>query len=305
MNISVEEFIKSYGSILGQSEDSDCAYDLINKARHIAYPLGDWVGTMAYMGFNASKGVLTLPSDIDFIRGARSCNGIVDIDLGHITKELYCGCACNPVISKMLGRVYSPFQSTENATYFAYAVNLKDVGAELRVQYETGKGTRHDETISLLHLQPTTLRNRIGKILRVTKSVTHGAVAIAIGDDPQNPVAIDHISATDMNPTYARYCFPCSGCLALEVKKRMIPYSKASAGDILDIHPEALSIFIAAVLDKDARKDGWQKSYSASVQLAVQFLKQEQINEEGTNDAQQEVQYHDHAFEQLVEDNSI
>ena len=305
MNISVEEFIKSYSSILGVGGDSSCAYDLINKARLVAYPLGDWIGTMDYMGFNASKGVLTLPSEVDFIRGARGSCGIIEIDAGHVTKEIYCGCRANPIISKKIGRVYSPFQSTENIPYFAYAVNKNDIGKQLRVQYENSKGTRHDEYVDLLHLQPTVLLGRPARILRVTKPVTAGAVAFSIGVDPENPIEITYLAANDMHPTYSQYCFSFSGCLALEVKKRMLPYSIESIDEILDIHPEALSILIAAVIAKDTRKEGWQKDYSASISLAVNFLRQEQINEDSTNDAQLSVQFHDYTFEELTTLQSI
>lgn len=305
MNISVKEFIDNYASILGVGYDSKCAYELINKARFLAYPLGDWVGTMAYMGFNASKGMMVLDSDMDFIRGARSGHGIVEIDVGHVTKEVYCGCKANPIISKRIGRVYSPFQSTENSVMFAYAVNQKDEGKELRIQYESAKGTKYDETISLIHLQPTFLINKLSKITRISKPVTSGAIAIALGPDHKNPIAIAHISAGDMNPVYNQYCFPCSGCLALEVKKRMIPYSIESMDDVLDIHPEAMSLFISAIKSKDSNKEGWQKDYSASVSLAVNFLRQEQINEDATNDAQITVQFHDYGFNELVHQQSI
>lgn len=305
MNISVSEFIDNYASILGVGSDSKCAFDLINKARFIAYPLGDWVGTMEYLGFNAAKGTMILPSEFDFIRGARSCGHIIDIDVGHVTKELYCGCKSCPVITKRIGRVYSPFQSTENQPFYAYAVNLRDAGKQLRVQYETLKGTRNDETITLLHLQPTYLINRPAKITRITKSVTSGVIAIALGVDYQNPILISHISAGDMNPVYNQYCFTCGGCIAIEVKKRMMPYSIDSLGDVLDIHPEALSLFITAVKSKDKSEAGWQKDYGASVALGVNFLRQEQINEDSTNDAQLTVQFHDHGFDELTYQQSI
>lgn len=305
MNISVREFVDNYASILGVGSDSKCAYELINKARFLVYPLGDWVGTMEYMGFNASKGTMTLPSDMDFIRGARSGNGIVEIDVGHVTKEIYCCCKANPIISKRIGRVYSPFQSTENSPFYAYAVNQNDEGKELRIQYESRKGTKYDETISLIHLQPTYLINIPSKITRISKPVTRGVVAIAVGPNHKNPVAISHLSAGDMNPVYTQYCFPCSGCLAIEVKKRMIPYSIDSADDVLDIHPEAMSLLISAIKAKDSNKEAWQKDYSASVSLAVNFLRQEQINEDATNDAQLTVQFHDHGFNELVYQQSI
>jgi hypothetical protein len=301
-SISAREFIDEYFQVVGVNSDNECAYQLLNQARNLAYPLGDWVGTMDHRLINVTNGCFVLPSDLELIRGARNCYGdIIPIDLGHVTKDFYNHCDPQPLIVKSIGRIYSPFQSTENLPIYFHAVNGKDIGKEIRVQYLGTRGARYEDTITLRHLKPTKLKNHAARILRITKPRTVGLVAVYYGSDSNNPSGVDYILAADTNPSYTVYKSECAGTIAIESKKRMMPLSLDSADDVLDIHPEALASFITAIRARDERKDGWLNNYSAAVSLGVNYLKQEQINEAATNDGDIPVQYVSQLTNDLVD----
>lgn len=274
VNIAVEEFIQMNSEVIGFGPESQCAYDLINKARIIAYASGDWVGTLSYERVKVDGCNFMLPSKFETIKRAKGINGIdVTVD-GLMDLAGFNGC-CEDVIVRINKKVYLPFQLTEKLPLSFFAVNKKDEGKELRVPYMDTAGSLNDEIVPLLHQKPTRLINIPLDVLRISKPTTVGMVGIQHGDKTA------YIPANEKSPTYNVYSSSLSDCvIAVEVKHKYIPYTIEDANSVLDINPEALSSLIVAVKAKDKKKDdNWIAQYAASVKLATDFLKAELKNE--------------------------
>jgi len=71
INITLEEFLNTYQDSIGYSVTSQCALDLVNRARAVAYPMGDWVGTMVYRVIAVGNNCFMLPYDLEVIRSAK------------------------------------------------------------------------------------------------------------------------------------------------------------------------------------------------------------------------------------------
>lgn len=295
INMSVGEFIQTYSDIIGYDEDSQCSYDLINKARVIAYPVGDWVGTLTYEAIPVSNnGSFVLPSHIEVIKSARGFNSGEDFKIhSQIQPSQWERCCHGETLVRLEGRIYSPIQLTEKAVVYFRAVNKKDEGVQVRVDYTDTSGSLRDETIDLMHYKCTRLKNKPSKINRIEKPRTIGPIEFKAGS------SIAYIPAIEKFPSYGLYCADslCGGCVAIKAKKKCMPYTKADINEIIDINPEALSSLIIAVKFKESRGENWTAQYAAAVKIGIDFLKMEVKNETTTDQGIEPVQFRDRTFE--------
>lgn len=300
INITVKEFIDAYPSVIGYDYTSQCAYDLINRARIIAYPIGDWVGTMAYRPvYLVKQCYFILPYDLDIIREAKCLNGrSLNLDSIISKDEFCCG---DPVLTRIGGRTYLPFQLTAVNPLCFYAINRKDKGSPVRVVYIDWSGTMHDEEVTLGHTkhEATRLTNIPKTIMRIAKGSTHGNVTVT------NSVDTAFLAHNDKTPTFTVYevgdiCK--SECIAIYAKKKYIPYTLDDESAVLDINPEALSSLIIAIKAKDARSDNWVAEYGSAVSLAKNFLNAELTNEQSTLVGITAVNFHSQLTEDLRQD---
>lgn len=296
INITVKEFIDSNPGIIGFDSSSQCAYDLINRARIIAYPIGDWVGTMVYRPVALRGCLFTLPYDLEVIREAKNICGRVLTPDSVISRNEFEFCN-DTLMTRMEGRTHFPFQLTERPLCF-WAINKGDKGSKLRVVYIDWGGTMRDEELELGHTSSEAVRlsSYPHTITRLTKGSTNGYVIATDG------VETAHLSPSDKNPMFTTYrlnnlCRPT--CIAIYAKKKYIPYSLADDEAVLDINPEALSSLIIAIKAKDARAQGWIAEYSNSVSLAKNFLNAELTNEQSTTVGIATVDYHSQLTESL------
>jgi hypothetical protein len=302
INMTVGEFIQTNSDIIGYDEDSQCAYDLINKARIIAYPVGEWVGTMSYEAIPvAADGTFVLPSHLETIKHARGFNSGEDITIhSQIHPSQWERCCHGETLVRINGRIYSPFQLTEKAVVCFRAVNKQDEGVSVRVSYTDWSGSLRDETVSLLHYKKTRLKHQPKKINRIEKPRTVGPVEFSAG------CSIAYIDAIEKSPSYTVYCADtlCGGCVAIQAKKKYIPYTKADINEVIDINPEALSSLIIAVKYKEGRGENWTAQYGAAVKIAIDFLKQEVKSETSTEKGTEPVQSRDYYFESFLNQNN-
>lgn len=280
INITVGEFISAYNNIIGSDEDSQCAYDVINRARITAYPIGDWVGTMVHRPISVNNCSFILPYDLETIKQAKNFNGRSIGINSLVSREEFCSCN-DEVLVRIDGRLYIPFQLTEKQPFSMFAVNAKDKGHKVRVSYLDWSGTMHDEEIELLHNARSQVKTRYipKSILRITKGRTYGMVGVCQGSNKT------YLAPEDKVPSFTVYCadVKCNPCIVVFAKKKYIPYDTSDAGTVLDINPEALSSLIVAIKVKDSRKDGWTNEYAASVKFAKDFLNTELNNEKSTS----------------------
>src|SRR6187551_2007735 len=159
INITLEEFLDMYQDSVGHGPNSQCAFDMVNRARAVAYPMGDWVGTMVYRVVSVNSNCFILPYDLDVIRSAKVNFGH-QITINSVTdKRTYCDCG-DCVMTRVDGRLYNPFPLTGKGAYNVFAVNSNDVGKKVRIQYVTHQGSAHDETIELGHTKRKSVRLR-------------------------------------------------------------------------------------------------------------------------------------------------
>ncbi len=296
INITLKEFIESNQGIVGFDSSSQCAYDLINRARIIAYPIGDWVGTMAYRSVMVNQGCyFILPYDLEVIREAKNiCGRILGID-SVVSRDEF-DCCHDTLLTRIDGRAHFPFQLTERPLCF-WAINKGDKGSKVRVVYIDWGGTMRDEEIELGHTSNEAVRltSYPKTIIRFTKGSKHGYVVATDG------LETAHFNPTDKNPMFTIYKVnSCSSqCIAIYAKKKYIPYSPDDEESVLDINPEALSSLIIAIKAKDARAQNWANEYSAAVSLAKNFLNAELTNEQSSTVGIAPVDYHSQLTEDL------
>jgi hypothetical protein len=295
INITLEEFLEMYQDSIGHGINSQCAFDLVNRARAVAYPMGDWVGTMVYRVVSVNANCFILPYDLEVIRSAKvnlgyhlTINSVVD-------RRAYCDCdEC--VLTRVDGRIYNPFQLTGRAPYHVFAVNSNDKGKKVRIQYTSLAGSAHDETIELNHTKnkSTRLRHVPFQINRIEKESTVGLVGISQGS------TVAYLYPHDKSPTYTLYWTNVnSGCVAINAKRRYIPYGRQDLGAIIDIHPEALSTLIIALKAKDRKDPGWAQEHADAVKLSKDFLTVELSDETTQNKAMTPVETEDHFINSL------
>lgn len=281
INITLGEFLEMYQDSIGHGSNSQCALDLINRARAVAYPMGDWVGTMVYRVIAVCNNCFMLPYDLDVIRSAKHNFGHEITINSVIDKRTYCDCG-DCVMTRVDGRVYNPFVLTEKSPYYMWAINSNDVGKKVRVQYVTFSGSVHDETLELRHgrRKATRLRHIPFSITRIEKEPTVGLVGLAQGCNSA------YLYPHDSSPVYTLYWTNvCASCIAISAKRRYIPYTINDLNSIVDIHPEALSTLIIALKAKDRKDPGWSKEHADAVRLAKDFLTMELSDETTQNKA--------------------
>lgn len=280
INITVREYIEMYSDIIGNDPEEQCSIDLVNKARIIAYPTGDWVGTVGYEKLSTNNGNFVLPTEYESIREAKYvCGGNVQVETGPINQSDYFSCASPVVITKLAGRTYSPIQLTENCALDILICNSRDEGKSIRVIYSDSNGSSRDETI-ILSETPTRLQYLPSSIKRISKQRTVGSVILRSNGKE------GIVKAFETSPVYSIYCIlpanSCSGAIYYKAKKRCIPYTIDDLDDPLDINPEALSSFCLATKFKSDREATWFSDYTGAIKLGKDLLKAEYLNEQET-----------------------
>jgi hypothetical protein len=296
VSITVKEFMRMYSDIIGFTSDSDCALDVINKARAVLYPGGNWDGTISYEIVRVVDGILVLPSHLDSIKSARICNYDIGVS-SMIDKDGYnnCGAACAVRLSS---RLFLPFQLTEPFEQLSFtALNPKDDGKTILITYIDSKKSTRSESITLSYRNPAKLTYRPQEITGLTKDETISQVYLALGSNPKKPTKSGFLPS-DTNPSFSAYCLNVTGeCnIAIEAKRRYRPYTSSDNNTNIDINPEALSSAIIAVKVKDARAEGWIQEYAQAIKFATDFLKAEQQDIASNNQAAQSVDYDDSMF---------
>lgn len=301
INITVREFLRMYSDLVGSKPETQCAIDLVNQARIIAYPIGDWVGTIGYEYLPALNGLFSLPSEYEAIREAKAVCGKdnIHIHTGPITAHDYSSCCGTMLITKLYGRSYLPFQLTEQTRLKFSAKNAKDEGAVIRVQYTDIAGSARDESAKLLFRKPTALKYIPKKINRISKNKTNGKILIQSGS------SYGYIEAYETNPSYSIYCsqiVSCSGPVYVRAKKKCILYTLDNLDDVLDINPEAVSSFILAAKVKSKQELNWSQDYQSAIKLGTDILKKEYVNEEDTSIGTHPVNMEESFFDSLIEE---
>lgn len=303
INITVRDFLSMYSDIVGSSPDTQCAIDLVNQARIIAYPIDDWVGTIGYESLPTLNGVFLLPSEYEEIREAKNaCSDKgIHVHTGPITAHDFGSCCGTFLITKLYGRSYCPIQLTEKYRLKFSALNAKDAGNEIRVQYIDTAGSFRDETASLFFRKPVALRYIPRQIKRITKPRTVGKILVQSGETS------GCIESYETSPVYSIYCAQspsCSGPIYLRCKKRCILYTLDNLDDILDINPEAISSFILACKVKAKQEPNWSQDYQAAIRLGTDLLKKEYANEENTSVGTHPVNMEETFFDSLLINNN-
>lgn len=283
ISISVRDFIDTYQNIIGYSADSQCAIDIINKARIIAYSTGDYVGTTTQIGLILCDGCVVIPSNIDSIRNVYACDSSYMVSYNGIPvyKHDYCSCIKDKVVTKQIDRVAVPFLMGNPSVISIKSINKGDAGKEVVVDYIDSAGTYRKESINLLFQEPVRLQYTVKKVVAIKKPITNGDLIISQCDNNYK------ISSRETNPSYAVYKVEgnvcgCK-CVVAKAKKRYIKYTLDNLDDMLDINPEGLTTLISAVKTRDKGDANWISLYSAEVSLATEFFRREKDLEEASD----------------------
>lgn len=302
VNTSIREFIRENQEIIGFDPEDQCAIDMVNKARVVAYPMGDWVGTVGYFAAPMHCGNFLLPSCYESIRQVRQCNsqGRVQLDIDSVE---YNSCGGMIIMARLFGRSYCPI--TLNGCPLSFSIcNKQDEGKLLRVQYVDNKGSMRDENVIMVQspvMGGSTLNYIPGEIKRITKPVTVGMVRVTAGS------STGFIESWDRNPTYSIYTSTgtncnCDGPVYVKAKKKCIPYTLDNLDDVLDINPEALSSLVFAVKAKSRQQQDWFQNYQSLVRLAKEFLNAELQNETDTSVGMASVRMDDKFFNSMLDE---
>lgn len=302
INTTVRDFIRENQEIIGFEPEDQCAVDMVNKARVIAYPMGDWVGTVGYFAAPMHCGNFFLPSCYESIRQVRQCNnqGRVQLDIDSVEYNM---CGGLIIMARLYGRSYCPVMLNGCPLTFTVC-NKQDENKLIRVQYVDNKGSMRDENVKMAYpYSPATfgassLTYIPGEIKRITKPVTVGMVRVNSG------TAEGYIESWDRNPTYSIYTSTgtncnCDGPVYVKAKKKCIPYTTDNLDDVLDINPEALSSLVFAVKAKSRQQQDWLQNYQSLVRLAKEFLNAELQNETDTSVGMASVRMDDKFFNSL------
>lgn len=301
VNISVRQFINMYSETLGYSGDSDCALNLINQARAIAYPLGDWDGSLSLRSLPVVNGKLILPSKYETIKSARTPLGKIDIQNNIFIDRSFYDCCTPCSITKMIDRSYLPFQLTAGYNLFFRILKDQDIGSLIQVSYNDTHGSPRHETIKLEE-KPAKLSYSPSVINNIVKDVTKASVMVSMAKDKKSaPIAQGLIYSNERNPTYSIYCTNVNcGYILVEAKKKYIPYNEFDYDDPIDINPVSLVSFIIAAKAQSERGENWTQEYSQSVELGVNFLRKEAHDSAEINKAAEEVQLTERAYDDLI-----
>jgi len=300
VNITVREFADSYKDIIGSGPDNQCSIDLINQARIIAYPLGLWVGLEVYRRISVVNGTFLLPYDLETIKGAKDWSG-QSLNVTNVSYEDYCTCCGGSVLTRIEGRVYSPFTPSGLLPVSFRNANRRDNGVQIRVVYLDTFGSMHDETLEVNQLTETRLIHIPHTIKRISKPTTAGIIEIK---ECKNVVG--YIYPVEKSPVYTLYCIQghCVGSICINAKKKYIPYTLDDTEEILDINPEALTSFIIAIKAKLKRDSGWMSEYSQTVKFGKEFLEKELLNERDTSIGTHPVDYTNYFYDSLLQNSN-
>lgn len=297
--ITVRQFIDQNSAIMDYGSDSQCALDLLNQARVIAYPTGDWVGTIGYTGIPANRGEFLLPSCYDAIREVRQCsvNGIVS---HQMQASDYNQCGGQIVLARLQGRAYCPIPCN-GKNFYARCLNLQDVGKPVTFHYIDNAGSSRVQTINLQHASKVNQEDFCldyipNQITKISKPVTIGRVHLTNGNE------IGYLESWEQLPAYSIYQtngVNCGGPVYVKAKKKCIPYTSDNLDDLLDINPEALTSFLLAVKEKNNQGPDWITNYRNLIKFGTDFLKTELTNENDTSIGMSPVIMNDSFFDDL------
>lgn len=306
VSITVRQFISDNAALIGFRVDDPCALNLVNQARFIAYPTGDWVGTIGYTGIPTERGQFLLPAQFDAIREVRQCsvNGTVS---ANMQASDYYNCGGQIVVARLHGRAYSPIACNGRHLYVK-CLNLQDVGKVINFDYVDNLGSERNQDLILQHGSKQNgedwCLDYVPNVIRkIVKPVTVGRVYLT------NTSVIGYLEPWERIPTYSIYQtngLHCGGPVYVKAKKKCIPYTEENLDDILDINPEALGSFLLAAKEKGNQGQDWITNYRNLVRLGTDFLKTELTNENDTSIGMTPVSMNDSFFNDLsIHSNAI
>ena len=284
--MKVIDFLEEYKSEIGVSPDSCDAISLINKARELLYPLGEFVGTMGYGTITLTDNKCAyLPYDIETLKRAfTGCKNIVIEDSGYCSMaDEFCQCGCSSTdLTAIKTGTFSPlpFDTLNNRAYYFRNISKLDNGKKINISYVDSSGTERTEEVILDRDKPVNLCHPMNHVLSLHKDRTLGIVGLYINPSSGSgkAVLIHRIYPKETYPMYAKYSFAgcfCE-CIVLYGKKRFIGYTNDDYGMEmqLDINPHALVLGIKAIQNLSGAKEDLN-FYAQYVKLAKEFLKQE------------------------------
>lgn len=300
--MTLRQYIEDNKSSIGSGPEDSCSLSWVNKARIVAYPLGDWVGTIDYIGAPTYRGSFILPSFCEAIREIRRCASDESWVTQSVPREYYDQCGGEVIMSRVAGRTYCPISVGANTLSFSF-LNSKDHEVELEVKYIDTSGSMRYEVLKVPHQRKgSALLGYIpSRVLKIQKPVTVGRVEVCNGNE------IGYIEPYETIPQYSIYQstgLDCGGPLVVKVKKRCIAYTSSDLDSLIDINPEALTSLVIACRVKEDRSITFVQDYAALVTMATDFLKKELSNEHDTSRGTEPVNAHNYFFDDLLQETS-
>ena len=296
--MNVEDFISTNTQIINRTVESCDIADIINAARSLLYPLGDWSGTMEYGAIPENKSCVVAPYEIETIRSASAgCKHVLveNNSFCFISEDQYCECGCSreSITLVATGRSISLPAFKSGAVRFIPKSN-NDYGRKIRLSYITSSGSEVAEE-GVMGENGYTTKNPVSSFKFIRKDRTEGTVG-AFHVEPLGKTGekFHTINPRESTLSYSVYSVKgCScECIIIYGKKRFIPYSKEDILDQeLDIAPHALALAIKALdlLGSGAKED--INFYQSYVKLAVEYLKAEKKDKKTSMAASHSVEF--------------
>lgn len=273
----------------GACPDDESVLEAINQARRILYPLGEWKDTVTPVVLNSQYGIVTLPSDYEYLKHTHYSRQVCGIDNGWYSVlngfSSYCGAG---VANRKQDGEYVTFRdwprktmrkTCSTAGFFIKLVaeDYNDIGVKLVFQAigEFIGRISLTRTISAAHHPHLALPGElpIAELRYVTKPVTKGRIRV-YGYDGANEFLLAVYEPHEINPQYTRYIIGVNHARPYQIvgkcKKKYKPI--LSEDEPVDIHTEALIHTLQALTDRKSRDNN---SFNSNLRLATDFLNKE------------------------------
>ena len=279
----VIDFLTLHSDIIGSLPTHCDSINILNKARHILWPMGDWRGTMEYAQLNVAcqtNPCVFVPFPIETIKGAwHACKPVPVESCGYLlikTKDDFCSCCCPEEITLIGNEKQSPipFEITNSGYLFGFKLINKDFEgkATITITYLDSSTTEHTQEIVFEKAFKTyLLENRAYKITAIYKSA-HPIVLTS-----KDGTKLHRFHSNEIEPKYSQYqvsgC-PCT-CIVIKGKKIFNLYTLDDLNDPLDLNPHALELIITARRNLKVDDVNSPAIYSAWTKLAREYLEKE------------------------------
>jgi len=295
-------------------EDSGvCATDprtlkVINDARRMLYPIGDWEGTTDHLCIACYAGHLTLPSEYEYAKAAYGCSVPMTVENDWFSRmdksaSRFCASSWGGLIKE--NGTFVTFRDWPSCipgevkccAPEGFRIELiyedeRDCGVEITFQGvgATRKFVSLTRTLSgppFRPIVPAPQDERLITLQHVIKPKTKGRIRV-YGTDGANVRLLALYDPDEVNPHYTRYYNAGASSLRfgqrnaiVKVKKRYLPYED-NPDQFVDIHTEALIMVSQAIT---ARKNKDLAAFSANMSLASAFLQKQLGGPQSTSTA--------------------